>query len=334
MLELRLILLLIGMCVHIHRIKIFCGDFVFGVVLKSKFTFWRHSIMIVFTPTHLRARKFSEEGAQEKSVVLLREAYESIYKLNIGLSAAVVIGSTVRGDATIASDIDVLAFWEDGSPWFWDGIAKTYRYLAPALTIIWEEFNVRVEANPVLKSQVLDKNNLRYDKQYLRHAVAAALSGGLLAGRADEVEHFHALAAPLTRETTLSYIDRKVHKVNQAQTCWTGLNEDKVARMYDNIVNSPFHALRRVFTLCGVSYVDSRSGLINSLRETGDELAEMRMRFLQDLGRQHVEYLERKRDKLPAGANPFERYGLIRITGEFRGAMEEMRKFAVAASPV
>lgn len=291
--------------------------------------------MIIFTDSQIRAKRLPMRESQEAAVEILRQAYRNIYELNRGLCASVVIGSTERGDATIASDIDVLAFLDDGARSFWEntGMSASASHLSVALRTIKEVMLVKVEVHPVLMSQVLDRTNLRYDKQYLRHAVVASERGGLLAGSVEEVKHFYDLAQPLTLAMTLSYIDRKVHKVNQGQYSWGGLNEEEEAQFYANIVNSPFHALRRVFTLCGVGYVDCRSGLINSLRDIGDEMTEMRLRFLADLGRQYVLYLECKRDRLPAGINPFEQYGEVRIAYEFREAMAEIRKFALTAAP-
>lgn len=286
--------------------------------------------MIIFTKTQLAQQSFPKDDlAQAKAVNVLTDAYAWIYGLDIGLKAVVVIGSTTGGDATIASDLDVLAFWDDTIPSFWDQMAKAYPYLGPALTQIRDEFRVHVEAHPILLSQVSDPTNQRDDQQFLRHAMKACEQGGLIAGKREAVELFYKTAPQITLGTTLSYIDTKVRKVNKGQSCWGGLDEPGIAQLYSNAVNSPFHALRRAFTLRGVEYEDSRTGIIRTLWKQGASLTHLQMLTLYNLGQEYVRYLEFKRENLPSGCDPFERTGLLQVCGSFRGAMEGARSLAL-----
>lgn len=287
--------------------------------------------MKIYTSAEISEGRIPKDNAQAHIRKRLVEQFDLMYPLiSDTLSAAVLIGSSARGEATVTSDMDVLLFLEDG-----------YRYrermkdLIPFLSSVRAESRalfVPLEFYAVLKSQT-DPTQKRYDKQFLRHAVWALDWNGLLGGEGAAVKHFYDLCPELELATALTYIDRKVAKAESSLLYAESLTDEESVRLYADLVNSPFHALRRAFTLGKAPYVDNRDGLISSLRDIGDELTEENLRYLRRLGNEYREYVLRKRDKLPAARDPFTSYGPHRIAGEFFTAMARIREYAIATAP-
>ncbi len=281
--------------------------------------------MKVFTRQEIESRTLPKDSAQAEAVAILRSQLPDLYKAQrtATLSAAVLIGSSARGEATITSDMDVLLFLEDGYK-FKEGLRELRGTLSLLRKSIREQLLVPLEFHAVLKSQ-MEPGQKRYDKQYLRHAVWALDWGGLLCGRPEEVKHFHDLAPMLELSTALSYVDRKVAKAHTALCTIGALNEDEMARFLADIASSPFHALRRAFTLADIPYIDNKSGLINSLRDIGDEMTEENLRFLRKLGDSYGDYATDVRDGLTTSSDPFVYYGVDRVAEEFFSAMKHIR---------
>lgn len=286
--------------------------------------------MKVFTRHEIEARRLPKDDAQEQAANILRSWLTELYKGQKAatLSAAVLIGSSARGEATITSDMDVLLFLEDGHM-FEEGLKELSSVLSGLQNSIRHELFVPLEFHAVLKSQ-MEPGQKRYDKQFLRHAVWALDWGGLLCGRQEEVKHFHELAPSLELATALTYIDRKVAKAHTALCTLGGLGEDEMVRLLADLVGSPFHALRRAFTLTGTPYVDNKSGLINSLRDIGDEMTEENLRFLRKLADSYGDYVTGVRSSLVTQSDPFVYYGIYRVAEEFFSAMRRIREIAVS----
>lgn len=290
--------------------------------------------MKVFLEKELLARRIPQDSAHRKARELLDSVMVETHKKMKGvLSAVVVIGSSTENphnQPSVTSDMDVLLFVEDGdSRKFPEERKALSEMIFRARALVRHELYLPLEFLLVLKSQ-MEPTQTRYDKQFLRHAVWAAKWGGLVCGRVEDVQHFHDLCPELQLSTALAYIDRKVAKAHSALLSLGALEEEELVRFQADLLNAPFHAARWMFTLANQPYMDSRGGLIKSMREFGEEMMEENLKLLRRYGEEYREYVRCKRDRLPSGHNPFSSWGMDRPAEEFFAVMARMREICIA----
>lgn len=290
--------------------------------------------MRVFLEKDLQARRIPQDSAHRRARELLDSVMAETYKKMKGvLSAVVVIGSSTENphnQPSVTSDMDVLMFVEDGDGQKFPQERKELNEMTFRMrTVIRRELHLPLELLLVLKSQ-MEPTQTRYDKQFLRHAVWAANWGGLVCGRVKDVEHFYELCPELALSTALAYIDRKVAKAHTALAGLGSLEEEEMIRLQADLLNAPFHAARRMFTLANQNYIDSRGGLIQAMREFGEEGMEENLKLLRRYAQEYSEHVRCKRDRLPSGHNPFSSWGMDRPAEEFFAVMKRMREICVA----
>lgn len=203
----------------------------------------------------------------------LRTAINGIHeKLVEEIPAATIFGSCATGQHNVCSDIDVIVLVNDTSVHKNKTFEEVNNFepFANALKNARNNF-VQVSVYPVILSD-LRSARTKNDRQFLAHVVIAARSGGLICGNHGDFVFFFKEAPPHTLLRASSYIERKIEKLEQRLFCCSGLSEDEEARMWLDTYQAPFHALRRLFDLTGVTYYkNSKQGLVTIFKEIATE---------------------------------------------------------------
>jgi hypothetical protein len=281
--------------------------------------------MRVFTPTELYGKQIPRPGEFLSVIKALKEGYQDIYLLQRGsestiplrMLGAIVIGSMARlHDMACTSDIDVVVFYDDSNAN--EGVisryAKRYRERYTQAMKKAEKYNVPINVYNVFLSQ-LQKRTTRHTKQFLKHAIVSmdGFGGtrptGLLAGDEEEVRSMFETAPDLLVSDARAYMVTKKESLRDGYFSWGGLSHEKVAKLYAQAFNSPFHAARQVLDVRHVAYEDTKPGVIAEIAEISPITA-FGLQALSNIGSEYGKGCEAFRDdtsnKLPAPTLQFE----------------------------
>ncbi len=205
---------------------------------------------------------------------------------------ATIFGGCANGRFNVCSDIDILVLVDDTETTRREifEIVNKNQALWVALRMAQHRF-IQVSVYPVFLTQ-LRSGETRNDKQFLRHVVSSAKTSGLLCGSYLAFEDFRVEAPNNTLLRTQNYIERKMSNLDKRLFSYPGASQEDIARMYLDTYQAPFHALRRVFDLRGLSYEDSKHGLILALRNVAEEELWVPLEELHNRWKKYVSFIE------------------------------------------
>jgi hypothetical protein len=237
--------------------------------------------MRVFTPTQLYEKRIPKSSDFLSVHKDMKAGFEEVFLLQretertipLRLCGAIVIGSLARQhDMACTSDIDIVTFYDDREAN--EGVVarfmKKYRERYTLAMVRAEKYNIPINVYNTFSS-LLKAGATRHNKQFLKHAIfsmegfGGKSESGLLAGNSEEVREIFQLAPSLGREGAKMYLDRKKEELRDGHSAWGGLSEEKTAKLFGQMFNSPFHAARQVLDVLGVEYEDTKPGVMREI---------------------------------------------------------------------
>lgn len=261
---------------------------------------------VVYTQSAIKNGEIPSASDFEVMVTILRQGFEGMHKkFAVEIPAATIFGGVASGRVTLCSDIDILVLVDDRT------VPKDaiFQFIWGSKQYIWAlqtatKRHIQVAIYPVALSDLRSKNT-RNDKQFLGHVCGAARGDGLLCGDAQTFRNFLCVAPENNFERTVSYIDRKIEKIEQRLFSFPGLSESEVARMYLDTYQAPFHALRRYFDLIRNSdFEDSKEGLIRMFSEVCSKEVLPALVDLNSHWKKYVNYIGLTKNERERGNSP------------------------------
>ncbi|MGH9064398.1 MAG: nucleotidyltransferase domain-containing protein [Acidimicrobiales bacterium] len=105
------------------------------------------------------ARVVARRRAERERLLDLARSYVADLDPDLGVTAAVVVGSVARGDFNIWSDVDVLVLAEHLPSGWWDRLVRLHQGAPPGLSLVpWtaEEFGAKLARRDILATEAVE----------------------------------------------------------------------------------------------------------------------------------------------------------------------------------